>query len=154
MTYERKGNMDEVDLSIIKTLQMDGKMSMTKLGKEVSLSQPAATERVKRLEECGVIKKYGVVINPSKVNKSVSAFLLFQARNCNDFVRFCENVEDVLEIHRISGQYNFLVKIIAASLEHLEETVNELGQHGESSTLVVLSTPLEDRPIIPSGDSN
>src|SRR5690625_4031330 len=107
--------MDEIDIAILKTLQRDGKLSMTKLGKTVSLSQHAVTERVKRLEEQGVIEKYSVVINPSKINKSVSAFLLFQARHCDDFVRYCEKVEDVLEIHRISGQYNFSVKIIAAS---------------------------------------
>jgi|SRR5690625_4072047 len=149
LLIERKDNMDEIDLSIIKALQKDGKMSMTRLGKEVSLSQPAVTERVKRLEESGVIQRYGIVVNASRVQKPVSAFLLFQAKNCNDFVRYCENIEDVLEIHRISGQYNFLVKLIAGSLVHLEETINDLGQHGESTTLVVLSTPLENRPIIP-----
>lgn len=141
--------MDEIDIAILKTLQRDGKISMTKLGKTVSLSQPAVTERVKRLEEQGVIEKYSVVINPSKINKSVSAFLLFQARHCDDFVHYCEEVEDVLEIHRISGQYNFLVKIIAASLGHLESTINELGNYGESTTLVVLSSPMVQRPIIP-----
>ncbi|GAE31949.1 transcriptional regulator [Halalkalibacter hemicellulosilyticusJCM 9152] len=122
---------------------------MTKLGKEVALSQPAVTERVKRLEEQGVIEKYTAVVNAKKMNKPVSAFLLFQARHCQDFVTYCEGVDNVLEIHRISGQYNFLVKIIAKSLETLEQTINELGQHGESTTLVVLSSPMVNRPIVP-----
>lgn len=141
--------MDEIDFSILKVLQDDGKISMTKLGKEVSLTQPAVTERVKRLEERGIIEKYSAVINSSKVNKPVSAFLLFQARHCDQFVKYCEQIEDVLEIHRISGQYNFLVKIIATSLEGLEITINDLGQYGESTTLVVLSSPMMHRPIIP-----
>ncbi|MEI3606191.1 Lrp/AsnC family transcriptional regulator [Pseudogracilibacillus sp. SE30717A] len=141
--------MDSVDFSIIKILQDNGKISMTKLGKEVALTQPAVTERVKRLEEQGVIEKYSAVISTKKVNKPVTAFLLFQARHCNDFVRYCKDVVDVLEIHRISGQYNFLVKIIAVSLEHLEKTINDLGKHGESTTLVVLSSPMIHRPIIP-----
>ncbi|WP_442961044.1 Lrp/AsnC ligand binding domain-containing protein [Pseudogracilibacillus sp. SO30301A] len=53
-------------------------------------------------------------------------------------------------MHRISGQYNFLVKIIATSLEGLEITINDLGQYSESTTLVVLSSPIVHRPIIPN----
>ncbi|WP_035346178.1 Lrp/AsnC family transcriptional regulator [Halalkalibacter hemicellulosilyticus] len=141
--------MDDIDISILMALQREGKIPMTKLGKEVALSQPAVTERVKRLEEQGVIEKYTAVVNAKKMNKPVSAFLLFQARHCQDFVTYCEGVDNVLEIHRISGQYNFLVKIIAKSLETLEQTINELGQHGESTTLVVLSSPMVNRPIVP-----
>lgn len=142
--------MDKIDQQLLLALQQDSKSSMTKLGKQISLSQPAVTERVKKLEEKGVITGYQALIDRRKVNKVVSAFLLFQARHCNDFVAYCETVEDVLEIHRISGQYNFLVKVIAETLEVLELKINDLGRFGDSTTLVVLSTPLENRPIIPS----
>jgi len=141
--------MDKIDQQLLLALQQDSKSSMTKLGKQISLSQPAVTERVKKLEEKGVITGYQALIDRRKVNKAVSAFLLFQARHCNDFVAYCETVEDVLEIHRISGQYNFLVKVIAETLEVLELKINDLGRFGDSTTLVVLSTPLENRPIIP-----
>lgn len=141
--------MDKIDQQLLLALQQDSKSSMTKLGKQISLSQPAVTERVKKLEEKGVITGYQALIDRRKVNKAVSAFLLFQARHCNDFVAYCETVEDVLEIHRISGQYNFLVKLIAETLEVLELKINDLGRFGDSTTLVVLSTPLENRPIIP-----
>lgn len=141
--------MDKIDQQLLLALQQDSKSSMTKLGKQISLSQPAVTERVKKLEEKGVITGYQALIDRKKVHKSVSAFLLFQARHCEDFVSYCETVEDVLEIHRISGQYNFLVKIIAESLEVLEVKINDLGRFGDSTTLVVLSTPMENRPIFP-----
>jgi Lrp/AsnC family transcriptional regulator, leucine-responsive regulatory protein len=141
--------MDKIDLQLLLALQQDSKSSMTKLGKQISLSQPAVTERVKKLEEKGVITGYQALIDRKKVNKPVSAFLLFQARHCHDFVAYCETIEDVLEIHRISGQYNFLVKVIAETLEVLELKINDLGRFGDSTTLVVLSTPMENRPIIP-----
>ncbi|WP_112180361.1 Lrp/AsnC family transcriptional regulator [Paraliobacillus zengyii] len=141
--------MDEIDHQIIMVLQQDGKTSMTKLGKQVSLSQPAVTERVKRLEERGIIDGYQAIINRKKINKSITAFLLFQASNCNAFVAYCETLEDVLEINRISGQYNFLVKVVAEKLEDLELKINDLGRHGDSTTLVVLSTPIENKPIVP-----
>lgn len=142
--------MDEIDKKIIMSLQKSGKMSMTKLGGEISLSQPVVTERVKKLEENGVIEGYRAIINRKKVNKSVSAFILFQAKQCDDFVNYCKTVEDVLEVHRVSGQYNFLVKLIAETLETLEWQINDLGQHGDSTTLVVLSSPLENTYITPN----
>ncbi|RKL64854.1 AsnC family transcriptional regulator [Salipaludibacillus neizhouensis] len=142
--------MDEIDHQIIMLLQKDSKTSMTHLGKQISLSQPAVTERVRKLEEKSIIEGYKAVVNRKKINKSITGFLLFQAKNCTDFVSYCEEVEDVLEIYRISGQYNFLVKIVAETLEDLESLVNDLGRYGESTTLVVLSTPIENRPIVPS----
>lgn len=142
--------MDEMDKKILLALQKNGKASMTKLGKEIALSQPAVTERVKRLEEKGVIEGYQAIVSQREVNKPVSAFLLFQAKHCDDFVSYCESVEDVLEVHRISGQYNFLVKVIAESLETLEFKINDLGQHGESTTLVVMSSPLQNRSVVPA----
>ncbi|MBB4826433.1 DNA-binding Lrp family transcriptional regulator [Sporosarcina luteola] len=141
--------MDTIDQQLILALQEDCKTSMTNLGKRIALSQPAVTERVKKLEEKGLITGYKAIVNRKKVNKPVSAFLLFQARHCDEFVGYSKTIEDVLEIHRISGQYNFLVKVIATTLEALESTINDLGRFGDSTTLVVLSTPMENRPIIP-----
>ena len=146
--------MDHLDYQIIMALQSDSKSSMTKLGKEIALSQPAVTERVKKLEERGIIEGYKAIINRKKAKKPVAAFLLFQAKHCNDFVAYCETIEDVIEIHRISGQYNFLVKVIAETLETLENKINDLGRHGDSTTLVILSTPMENRSIVPSLNEN
>ncbi|WP_336785693.1 Lrp/AsnC family transcriptional regulator [Paenibacillus sp. MMO-177] len=142
--------MEDLDKQILLLLQEQGRISMTDLGKTVSLSQPAVTERVRKLEEKGIINQYRAVVAPEKINKPIAAFVLFYTKGCNQFVEFCEQSLDVVELHRISGhQYNFLVKLVTESLLTLEATINELGAFGDSTTLIVLSSPLKHKPIVP-----
>ncbi|SFS53373.1 Lrp/AsnC family transcriptional regulator [Paenibacillus sp. BC26] len=142
--------MDELDKQILLILQEQGRISMTDLGKSVSLSQPAVTERVRRMEEKGIIDHYRAVVVAEKINKPISAFVLFYTKGCDRFVEYCREMSDVVELHRISGhQYNFLVKLVTESLQSLEEALNKLGAFGDSTTLIVLSSPLLQEPLIP-----
>jgi Lrp/AsnC family transcriptional regulator, leucine-responsive regulatory protein len=141
--------MDTVDKQILLILQEQARISMTDLGKQVALSQPAVTERVKRLEEKGMIDHYRAVINAKKINKSITAFLLFHTKNCEKFIRFCKQSPDVVELHRISGQYNYLLKIVTESMQSLEDLINASGKHGDSTTLIVLSSPIPLKNTIP-----
>ncbi len=142
--------MDDLDKKILLILQEQGRISMTDLGRAVSLSQPAVTERVRRLEDNGVIDHYRAVIEPGKINKSISAFVLFYTKGCDGFVDYCKHARDVAEIHRISGhQYNFMVKLVTESLQTLELAINEMGVFGDSTTLIILSSPLKDGMLIP-----
>ena len=142
--------MYDVDKLIVHVLQEQGRISMTDLGKTVSLSQPAVTERVRRLEEGGIIDHYQAVIDPEKINKPIAAFVLFSTKGCDRFVEYCGQSNDVVELHRISGhQYNFLVKLVTESLQTLERAINELGAFGDSTTLIVLSSPIKQKPLVP-----
>lgn len=141
--------MDQVDKEILLVLQEKGRISMTELGKEVALSQPAVTERVRRMEDKGIIDHYRAIVRAEKINKPITAFLLFHTKSCENFVDFCNNSTDVVELHRISGQYNFLVKIVTETLQSLERATNEMGIFGDSTTLIVLSSPIENNKLIP-----
>lgn len=141
--------MDELDRKILLILQEQGRLSMTELGKAVALSQPAVSERVRRMEEKGIIEQYRAVINPRKVHKNITAFIMFHTKGCERFVEYCQSCLDVIELHRISGQYNFLLKIVTESLQSLETLINSMGEYGDSTTLIVLSSPIIDRMIIP-----
>lgn len=142
--------MDELDKQILLALQEHGRISMTELGKRVSLSQPAVTERVRRMEEKGIIDHYRAVVAPEKIDKPISAFVLFYTKGCDRFVEYCRSARDVVELHRISGhQYNFLVKLATESLQTLESAINEMGAFGDSTTLIVLSSPIKQDLLIP-----
>lgn len=142
--------MDDLDKQILLRLQEEGRISMTDLGKAVSLSQPAVTERVRRMEENGIIDHYRAVITPEKINKQISAFILFYTKGCDNFVSYCKEARDVVELHRISGhQYNFLVKLVTESLLTLESAINELGKYGDSTTMIVLSSPIKQDQLFP-----
>ncbi|WP_309119563.1 Lrp/AsnC family transcriptional regulator [Paenibacillus sp.] len=142
--------MDRVDKSIITLLQEQGRMSFTELGKAVGLSQPAVTERVRRLEDKGILGRYRAVVPPAKIDKTTSAFLLFHTKDCDSFLAFCDASPDVVECHRISGQYNYLVKVVTESMASLESFNNASNKYGDSLTMIVMSTPIEPKPLIPA----
>ncbi|MED4886559.1 Lrp/AsnC family transcriptional regulator [Lysinibacillus fusiformis] len=142
--------MDSIDGDILMHLQSDARLSMTALGKLIGLSQPAITERVKRLEEQGVIKSYRAKVSNEKVGKSIVAFILFRTTKCNNFVDYCKQASQVVECHRISGEYNYLIKVVVESTKELELFENASMKYGDSTTLISLSSPIEDKPLIPN----
>ena len=142
--------MDRVDKDIIMHLQEDARLSMTSIGKLIGLSQPAVTERVKRLEEQGVIKGYRAVVLNEKLGKSTVAFMLFRTTLCIDFVNYCENSPQVVECYRISGEHNYLIKVVVESTKELELFENESMNYGNFTTLITLSSPIENKPLLPS----
>jgi Lrp/AsnC family transcriptional regulator, leucine-responsive regulatory protein len=139
--------MDEVDKKILHELQLNGRKTMTELGKIVGLTAPAATERVKKLEDRGVIKNYTITVDPHKFDKVISAYILFDTDKCKQFVEYCKGNPEVAECHRLAGQYSYLVKIVTSSVLALEEFIDSTMKYGKSSTLIVLSSPIESNVI-------
>ncbi|MEK4059180.1 MULTISPECIES: Lrp/AsnC family transcriptional regulator [Paenibacillus] len=142
--------MDHVDKQILFHLQSQARISMTELGKNVGLSQPAVTERVKRMEEKGIISEYRTIISPEKIGKQAAAYILFHSRDCNAFLDFCRAAPDVVECYRISGEHNYLLKVISDSTRALEEFGNQCDKYGTYTILIVMSSPIDHKFLIPS----
>lgn len=140
--------MDEIDQHILLELQLDGRISMTELSKRVGLSVPAVNERVKKLEDKGIILGYRAVINPTKVNKPITAFILFHTSKCDQFRALCKEEPYVIECHRLAGQFSYLVKVIAESVQDLEAFIDKAQPYGQSSTLITLSSTVEFKPFV------
>ncbi|KRE41796.1 Lrp/AsnC family transcriptional regulator [Paenibacillus sp. Soil522] len=140
--------MDQIDKNILFHLQNQARLSMTDLGKLVGLSQPAVTERVKRMEEKGVIEEYRTVISPQKVDKQSTAFILFRTRDCRAFLDFCRLSPDVVECYRISGEHNYLLKVMTESTQALEEFGNQCDKYGTYTILIVMSSPIPYKNLI------
>ncbi|MED4462560.1 Lrp/AsnC family transcriptional regulator [Metabacillus fastidiosus] len=144
--------MDSVDREILMYMQEDAKLSMTSIGKLIGMSQPAITERVKRLEEQGIIANYRTIVANDKIGKSTVAFILFRTTQCLNFVDYCEKTPQVVECHRISGEFNYLIKVVVESTKELELFENESMKYGNSTTLISLSSPIDYKPLIPSNN--
>ncbi|MBB6671577.1 Lrp/AsnC family transcriptional regulator [Cohnella nanjingensis] len=142
--------MDQVDRQILLYLQDNARISMTELGKTVGLTQPAVTERVRRLEERGIIKDYRAMVAREKIGKTALAFIWFRASDCSSFHAFCQSAPEIVECHRISGEYNHLLKVVADSLPALELLENELARYGKFATSIALSSPVEYKGIVPA----
>jgi Lrp/AsnC family leucine-responsive transcriptional regulator len=140
--------MDHIDREILFALQENARISMTELGKKVGLTGPAATERVKKLEEKQVIKAYRTVLNADKINKQLTAFILFDTKNGEGFTQLCKEHPDVVECHRLAGQYSYIIKLVTESVHTLERFIDDAMPFGQSSTLITLSSAVEFKSIM------
>lgn len=142
---------DATDWRILEALQHDGRASFTELARTVSMSASAVTERVRRLEELGVITGYTAVVNPERLGKSILALvrLRYPHGNYKPFHDFLDATPDILEAHHVTGDDCFVLKVAARSMTHLEEVTGRISGLGSVTTSVVYSSPLPRRPLSP-----
>ncbi|MFD3806554.1 Lrp/AsnC family transcriptional regulator [Streptomyces sp. NPDC058611] len=142
---------DATDWRILEALQHDGRASFTELARTVSMSASAVTERVRRLEEVGVITGYTAVVNPERLGKSILALvrLRYPHGNYKPFHDFLDATPDILEAHHVTGDDCFVLKVAARSMAHLEEVTGRISGLGSVTTSVVYSSPLPRRPLSP-----
>ncbi|ONI86449.1 AsnC family transcriptional regulator [Actinosynnema sp. ALI-1.44] len=149
MTFRTERDLDELDWRIVERLQHDGRLSFKELGRRVNLSAPAVAERVRRLEESGVITGYHARVDPRTAGYPISAFIEMRCSlgRCLLKTSAAADYPEVVEIHKLSGDHCSMLKVRAASLEHFEGLLERIGKHGEMRSSVVLSTQYDGRPV-------
>jgi Lrp/AsnC family leucine-responsive transcriptional regulator len=129
-------NLDRLDWRILEALQAN------ELGKQIGLSQPAVTARIRRLEEQGVIEGYGARINPRLAGRSVSA--LVRLRTTHAEIQRClaafAAMPELVAADRITGEDCFIVRLVVAEMPQLEQAIGALARFGAVSTSVVLAS--------------
>ena len=149
-------NLDDIDRHILRLLRQDGRMSHAAIAKAVGLSGPAVHERVRKLEQSGVIAGYSAVLDPELLERPHVAFVMVTLSEGNEFAsddpivaRICDE-PDVLEFHRIAGEDCYMIKIRTATnkdMEKLLRRIRSIRGVARTRTTIVLSTELE-RPTI------
>lgn len=149
--YRMGRPLDQTDWRIIVELQRDGRLSYNQLGRLVNMSSPAVAERVRRLEESGVIAGYQARIDPARAGLPLTAFVQLRCAlgRCLLKTTAADDFPEVLEVHKLSGNSCSMLKVRVASMPHLEGLLERLGEHGEMNSHVVLSTQYEGRPVQP-----
>ena len=147
--------LDATDAAILVHLQEDGRLTMTQLAQLVSMSASAVTERVRRLEAAGVIVGYGAQVVPHTVGFTIMAFirLRYPSTKYQPFYDLIADIPEILEVHHVTGEDCFIIKVVALTMERLEETVGRIGQLGATTTSVVYSSPLPRRAVVPTLDA-
>jgi len=146
--------IDFYNRALLKALQRDARLSYSALAREVGLSQPAVAERVRRLEEAGVLTGYCAVISRNRVGLPITAFLRltcsgdkFQAVST-----LAHQLPQVLECHHVTGEDCFFVKLAVDSLETLERVVERFRAHGRAVVTIALSSVVENKPVATNED--
>ncbi|MFJ9901250.1 Lrp/AsnC family transcriptional regulator [Streptomyces sp. NPDC091280] len=137
-------NLDDIDWAIIEELQQEARISLSELGRRVSLSPSATTERVRNLESLGVITGYHATVDLAKVGYPVLAVvrLKYPGNRHQPLRHLLAERREILECLRTTGDDCYTLKVAATSMEHLETLVDELAGLGSTTTSVVYSRTL------------
>jgi Lrp/AsnC family leucine-responsive transcriptional regulator len=145
--------IDARSWKILQAIQSDGRISLTALAAKVALSVPATAERLKRLEEAGVITGYRAMLAPEKVGYGVMALIGITTPQPDKarLLAQLEQMPEVLECLHVTGQDSFVLRVVARDVRHLEQFVGSINRFGETRTSIVMSAPIQLRPLAPPG---
>jgi len=141
--------MDDVDLELLSALQDDARATYAELGRTVGLSAPAVAERVRRLEASGIISGYHAEVDLKKAGYGIVAFVRLNSAPdlAPQLERMARDTSEVLEFHRVTGTEGYVLKVAVTSIEHLERIVVKFLPYGNTTTSIVLSSPVTWRKI-------
>lgn len=151
--YWHDYGMEKLDRHILSLLARDGRMSYTDIGKQTGLSTSAAQQRVRRLEQRGVIKGYQARFDAAELGLMVTAFVAikpFDASQPDDAPERLSHIDEIISCYSVAGDPNYLLKVQVPTMADLETLLARIRADGGVSThtTTVLSVPYEDRPQV------
>jgi Lrp/AsnC family leucine-responsive transcriptional regulator len=143
--------VDEIDTKILACLQNDGRMTLSELSSQLRLSRTSLTERIRRLQENGILEGFTARVSPAKVGRPILVWIQVSDLRvpCHKFEQVIHGIPDILECHRVTGTVSYVMKAAVASMAALETLVDSLIAYGKVNTSVVLSTPVPYRIVLP-----
>ncbi|WP_316804335.1 Lrp/AsnC family transcriptional regulator [Pedobacter nototheniae] len=140
---------DELHYAILNELQLDARMSNAEIGRRVGLSAPAVAERIRRMQEEGIIKGFFTSIEFSKLNylQKVLIAVKLPPVQVNVFLKEVEKIEGITHVVHTTGEYCFFVSMILKSTAELNIALDRFGKLGATTTFSVLSIPIELKSI-------
>jgi Lrp/AsnC family transcriptional regulator, leucine-responsive regulatory protein len=142
-------SFDSFDTRILTELQADGRISIAELSRRVHLSQPAVSERLKKLESSGVITGYRATVNLAALGYGIRAFV--RAGRCEHgrMLHVLSQLPEVLNAWNITGEDSWVFEIAVADVAHLDTVVSRVCELAETSTSIILKTLRENQPVLP-----
>ncbi|WP_210407850.1 Lrp/AsnC family transcriptional regulator [Allokutzneria sp. NRRL B-24872] len=144
--------LDKVDWALLDALQEDARLSYNELSRRVHVSAPTVAQRVRRLEAAGVIQGYHARVDPTAAGRPVIALVrmkCYGARCITVHPELLADCPEVMEVVRLTGDICSVVKVAAPTIRALEQLLERLSRYGETSSAMVLSTPIDWRPVAP-----
>jgi Lrp/AsnC family leucine-responsive transcriptional regulator len=138
--------MDKIDIKIIDELSKNADMTATDLSQKLHFSVPAVNKHIRAMKNSGIIKRFTIITDSKKVGKPIVAFILIVLKSVEHtkvFFEYVENDPDILECYAITGEYDCLIKVCAASVEDLDQKLAILKTHNgvmKSYTMLSLTT--------------
>src|SRR6266853_6572215 len=140
--------IDPVNIRVLKELQRDPRLTMSELCRRVGMSSPAVTERVRRLEEAGVIQGYRVELNPVALGLPITAYIRIRPSpgQLSKIAELAQQIPEVVECHRITGEDCFILKVYIPAIDQLDRLLDSFLLYGSTTTSIIQSSPVPLRP--------
>lgn len=137
--------IDKIDRNILKELKKDSRLSFAEIGRKINLSPSSVRDRIIKMEDDGLIKKYSVVLEEKKLGNDLEVFLLIKVfhGNLKQFLKFVPKVDEIESAHRITGNHNLLLKLTLKDQLHLQRVIDQLMHFGDTQTMLILSNVID-----------
>lgn len=144
--YEN-GPLDEPDANILRVLTTDARTSVAEIAREVGLSAPSVSERIRRLEEAGVIQGYAADVNPQALGLALSVHIRIRPMpgQLKKVARILNDLDAVVECDRITGEDCFIAKAHVESVENMERLIDQIIPYAITNTAIIQSSPVKRR---------
>lgn len=141
--------LDDKAWALLQALQADGRAPLKQLAQAAGLSLPATAERLRRLQDAGVITGVHAALDPARLGYGVQAVVGIQVPQPGKraLLQTLERLPEVLECHHVSGEDSYLMTVVARSLQDLERFLARINGFGETRTSIVFSTPIARRAL-------
>ena len=143
--------IDTLNAKILKCLQMNARQSNAEIGRQVGVSSPAVGERIRKMEDAGLIHGYKTVVSPFEAGYQLKAIIILRAfmGKLKPFLEKVKEYDEVLNCYRITGNENIVMEVILKNQKHLEAFIDQLIIYGETKTQIVLSHIIANNAIKP-----
>lgn len=141
--------MDTLNWAILEELQKNARISFSEIGRKVGLTSPAVAERVRKMEDSGVITSYNVHLAHQKTGYQLRAIITLRAftGRLKAFLETVKTYREVINCYRITGNENIIMEVVLKDQVHLERLIDKLITYGETRTHIILSNVIKDAPI-------
>lgn len=144
--------LDPINLDIIDLLQHEGRMSFKALGERVGLTAPAVTERVRKLEDAGIITGYRAIVDYERLGLTLLCVIRLNSNHRNRSIdEVVRDHPEIIEALRVTGSESHVIRARVRDTHHLEELLSRFGDYGDTITNIATSLPVQHRPIRISG---
>ena len=153
VTMDSTTLLDSYGREILDELQVNARLSLAELGRRIGLSPTATMERLKKMEETGILRRYTIDIDREALGLEVMAFIRMSCggQNYHRLLEYVQTLEEVRECHHLTGGDDFLLKVTTTNMADLEALIEALLPYGNPVTSLVLSSPVEHRKYAVTG---
>ena len=143
--------IDTLNSKILKCLQQNARLSNAEIGRQVGISSPAVSERIKKMEDMGIIEGYKAIVSPFEIGYQLKAIITLRAfmGKLKPFLDKVKTYDEVTNCYRITGDENIVMEVVLKNHKHLETFIDQLISYGESKTQIVLSRVVKQKAVVP-----